>query len=127
MNLTDLLESVEINSIRRNKLTKKLDKIDIKKIAYHSKEVDTDTLFVCIKGHQTDGHNYARHAESQGAAVIIVERYIEDMDVIQLKVSDSREALAIVSSNFFGQPSKSMSLFGVTATNGKTTITYMTE
>ncbi|WP_245592938.1 Mur ligase family protein [Carnobacterium funditum] len=127
MNLTDLLKSVEIDSIRYNQLKTALDKIDIKKIAYHSKEVNSDTLFVCIKGHQTDGHNYAKHAASQGATVIIVEQFIEDMDVIQLKVSDSREALAVLSSNFFDHPSKSMSIFGVTATNGKTTITYMTE
>ncbi len=127
MNLTDLLKSVEIDSIRHNQRQLELDEIDIKKIAYHSKEVGTDTLFVCIKGYQTDGHNYAKHAASQGATVIIVEQFIESIDVLQLKVSDSREALAILSSNFFDHPSKSMSIFGVTATNGKTTITYMTE
>ncbi len=127
MNLNDLLKSVEIDSRRDNQLEIELDKIDIKKIAYHSKEVDTDTLFVCIKGHETDGHNYAQHAASKGATVIIVEQFIEDIDVLQLKVSDSREALAVLSSNFFGNPSKSMSIFGVTATNGKTTITYMVE
>lgn len=127
MNLTDVLKSVEVDSSRHNQLKIELDKIDIKKISYHSKEVDTDTLFICIKGHQTDGHNYAKHAVSQGATVIIVEQFIENVDVLQLKVSDSREALAIVSSNFFDHPSKSMSVFGVTATNGKTTITYMTE
>ncbi|MGY0402342.1 Mur ligase family protein [Carnobacterium jeotgali] len=127
MNLTDLLKSVEIDSIRPNQIETELNEIDINKITYHSKEVETDTLFVCIKGHQTDGHNYAKHAVSQGATVIIVEQFIEDLDVLQLKVSNSREVLAILSSNFFDQPSKSMSLFGVTATNGKTTITYMTE
>ncbi|MER2174796.1 MAG: Mur ligase family protein [Carnobacterium sp.] len=127
MNLTDLLKSVKIDSSCHNQFKTELDKIDIKKIAYHSKEVDADTLFVCIKGYQTDGHNYARHAASQGATVIIVEQFIEGLDVLQLKVSDSREALAVLSSNFFDHPSKSMSIFGVTATNGKTTITYMTE
>ncbi len=127
MNLTDLLKSVKIDSSCHNQLKTELDKIDIKKIAYHSKEVDTDTLFVCIKGHQTDGHHYAKHAASQGATVIVVEDFIEDIEVLQLKVSDSREALAILSSNFFDHPSKAMSIFGVTATNGKTTITYMTE
>ena len=127
MNLTDLLKSVEVDSSRPNQLKTELDKINIKKIAYHSKDVGADTLFVCIKGYQTDGHNYAKHAASQGATVIIVEHFIEDLDVLQLKVSDSREALAVLSSTFFDHPSKSMSLFGVTATNGKTTITYMTE
>lgn len=127
MNLIDLLKSVEIDSIRPNQLETELNEIIIKKITYHSKKVEADTLFVCIKGHQTDGHNYAKHAVSQGATVIIVEQFIEDLDVIQIKVPNSREALAVLSCNFFDHPSKSMSLFGVTATNGKTTITYMTE
>lgn len=127
MNLTDLLKSVKMTTSRPVELATELDKIDIKKIAYHSKEVEADTLFVCIKGYETDGHNYAKHAASQGATVIIVERFIEDIDVLQLKVQDSREALAVVSSNFFSHPSHSMSLFGVTATNGKTTIIAITE
>ncbi|MBM6614562.1 UDP-N-acetylmuramyl-tripeptide synthetase [Desemzia sp. RIT804] len=127
MKLTDLLKSVKIDSSCPKQLKTELNEIDIKKIAYHTKEVDADTLFVCIKGYQTDGHNYAKHAVSQGATVIIVEQFVEDLDVLQIKVSDSREALAILSSNFFDHPSKSMSLFGVTATNGKTTIAYMTE
>ena len=127
MNLTDLLKSVEIDSSLHNQLEMELDTIDIKKVTYHSKEVEADTLFVCIKGHQTDGHKYAKHAVNQGATVIIVQEFIEDVDILQLKVADSREALAVLSSNFFHHPSKSMSVFGVTATNGKTTITYMTE
>ena len=127
MNLTDLLKSIDIDSSRHNQLETELDKIEIKKVAYHSKEVDADTLFVCVKGHETDGHNYAKHAASKGATVIIVEQFIEDIDVLQLKVSDSREALAVLSSNYFEHPSKSMSIFGITATNGKTTITYMTD
>lgn len=127
MNLTDLLKWVEIDSIHPKQLETTLDKTTIKKITYHSKEVEADTLFVCIKGHQTDGHNYAKHAVSQGATVIIVEQFIEDLDVLQIKVPNSREALAVLSCNFFDHPSKSMSLFGVTATNGKTTITYMVE
>lgn len=127
MKLTDLLKSIEIVSSSHNQLKTELGNIDIKKIAYHTKEVEADTLFVCINGHETNGHNYAKQAVSQGATVIIAEQFIEDLDVLQLKVSDSREALAILSSNFFDHPSKSLSLFGVTATNGKTTITYMTE
>ncbi|WP_414839271.1 Mur ligase family protein [Carnobacterium sp. TMP28] len=127
MNLTDLLKSIEIDSSSHNGRISELNKIEIKKIAYHSKEVETDTLFVCIKGYETDGHNYAKHAVSQGATVIIVEQFIEDIAILQLKVSDSREALAVLSSNFFGNPSRSMSLFGVTATNGKTTIIGIVE
>lgn len=127
MKLTDLLKAVKIDSSWPNQLKTKINETDIKKVAYHSKAVEADTLFVCINGHKTDGHIYAKQAVSQGATVIVVEQIIEDIDVLQLKVPDSREALAILASNFFGHPSQQMSLFGVTATNGKTTITYMTE
>lgn len=127
MNLTDLLTSVEIDSSRPAQLETEKNDIHIEKIAYHSKEVKPQTLFVCIKGHQADGHQYARDAVKKGAEVVIVEQFLEDLDVLQIKVKDSREALAIISSNFFGNPSKSLSIFGITATNGKTTITYMTE
>lgn len=127
MKLKDLLKSVKIDSSCPEQLKAKLNEIDIKKIAYHTKEVGADTLFVCINGHKTDGHKYANQAVINGASVIVVEKFIEGIDILQLKVSDSREALAQLSSNFFGHPSQSMSLFGVTATNGKTTITYMTE
>ncbi|WP_225744541.1 Mur ligase family protein [Marinilactibacillus sp. Marseille-P9653] len=127
MNLTDLLTSVEIDSSRPAQLKTEKKETHIEKIAYHSKEVEPQTLFVCIKGHQADGHQYAKDAVKKGATVVVVEHFLEELDVLQLKVNDSREALAIISSNFFGNPSKSLSIFGVTATNGKTTITYMTE
>lgn len=127
MKLRDLLKSVKIDSSCLKQLKTELDEIDIKKIAYHTKEVELDTAFVCINGHKTDGHNYAKQAVNNGATVLVVEKFIEGLDVLQLKVENSREALAIMSSNFFDHPSKSMSVFGVTATNGKTTIAYMTE
>ncbi|API87854.1 UDP-N-acetylmuramoylalanyl-D-glutamate--2,6-diaminopimelate ligase [Marinilactibacillus sp. 15R] len=127
MKLTELLKLVEIDSKRLAKEKTNTEKLNIKNVAYHSKEVSQDTLFVCIKGHLADGHQYAEKAVAKGAVVIVVERFIKDLDVLQVKVKDSREALATISSNFFKQPSKSMRIFGITATNGKTTITYMTD
>ncbi|WP_208559932.1 Mur ligase family protein [Marinilactibacillus kalidii] len=127
MKLKDLLKSAEIDDSRLDKQEETVDQIMINNIAYHSKKVEPGTLFVCIKGQQTDGHQYAKHATQKGASAIIVEHFIEEIDIPQFKVSDSREALAILSSTFFGEPSKAMSIFGITATNGKTTITYMTE
>ncbi|GEQ35840.1 Mur ligase family protein [Marinilactibacillus psychrotolerans] len=127
MELTELLKSVEIDSKRLAKEKTNTEKLNIKNVAYHSKEVSQDTIFVCIKGHLADGHQYAEKAVAKGAVVIVVERFIKDLDVLQVKVKDSREALATISSNYFKQPSKSMHIFGITATNGKTTITYMTD
>lgn len=127
MNLTKILESVEVDSIHYAQQELDMDNIDIKKVAYHSKEVNPDTLFVCVKGHQADGHQFADKAVAQGATAIVVEHFLDEIDILQIKVKDSREALAIIGSNFFNHPSKSMRIFGTTATNGKTTITYMTD
>lgn len=127
MNVLEVLSAVEIISKDSSKLKNELMNIDIEKIAYHSMEVTTGTLFVCIRGYQTDGHNYAKSAVEEGANAIIVEEFIEGIDVPQIKVANSRIALAVIASNFYDQPSKDLRLFGVTGTNGKTTITYMVD
>lgn len=127
MNLLHLINSLEIESIRYPEQKVDMNELNIEKIAYHSKEVIPETLFVCIKGQQADGHQFAKKAVEQGAVAVIVEEYVELLDVLQIRVNNTREALASVSSHFFGQPSKDMRIFGVTATNGKTTITYMTD
>lgn len=122
MNLSDLLRSIE--TIPNNH---KNDTITIKKIAYHSNSVESDTLFVCIRGYQTDGHKYAEIAVKRGAAAIIVEQFLPELSIPQFLVRDSRKALAVLSDHFLDHPSHSMRLFGVTGTNGKTSITYMTD
>lgn len=104
-----------------------LDDLVVSNIAYHSKEVDSGTLFVCIKGYQTDGHNYAEDAVAKGAVALVVEELIAGLNVPQILVPDSRKALAQLSAAFYSHPSKGMRLFGITGTNGKTSITYMAD
>ena len=94
------------------------DNLDIEKIAYHSERVDKQTLFVCIRGYQTDGHEFARKAVNAGAIALIVEQLIPDIEVPQYVVEDSRKALSHLSDRFLDHPSKSMRVFGVTGTNG---------
>lgn len=125
MLLSNLLTSVKIISSSNNYVNEK--SIPIHKVAYHSSKVDKGTLFVCITGYRTDGHKFAEAAVSKGASALIVERFLPELDVPQYIVENSRKALAKVSAAFFEQPSKKMSVFGVTGTNGKTTITYMTD
>ncbi|WP_423188612.1 Mur ligase family protein [Alkalibacterium sp. f15] len=127
MKLGTALKSVEIISIDYPSLERDLNTIEIQKIAYHSNEVAPGTLFVCIRGYHMDGHAYAKTAVEQGASALIVERYLTELEIPQIKVTDSRNALAVVADNFYDQPSKELRLFGVTGTNGKTTITYMTD
>ncbi|GJM81346.1 hypothetical protein HMSSN139_38420 [Paenibacillus sp. HMSSN-139] len=74
-----------------------------------------------------DGHDYARQAEEQGAAALVVERWLDGVALPQLKVKDSRLAMAVLGGVFFGSPSARLKVIGVTGTNGKTTTTYLIE
>src|SRR5699024_9494033 len=81
-------------------------------------------LFVAIRGYVTDGHKYIQAAMNNGAVMAVVEEFV-DVDIPQIKVQNSRKALSIISSVFYNNPSYDMKTIGVTATNGKTTTTFM--
>ncbi len=101
---------------------------EIKGIAYDSRLIKDGFLFVAIKGLRTDGHLYIKDAILRGAtAVVVSETPYEEDDTTIVEVDCSREALAILSSNFYGAPCRSLSLIGITGTNGKTTTSYITK
>ena len=92
-------------------------------ITCDSRKVKDGYAFVCINGFKFDGHNYATVAEQAGAAVIISEKPTgAEHEVI---VDDTHAAYAVMSANYFGNPSESFKLIGITGTNGKTSTTYM--
>ena len=105
--------------------------IDIKGIEKNSKQIKEGYLFIAIKGFSVDGHNYIEDAINQGASAIMIEegcnlksiKIPNEITVIMAK--NTREALAITSSNFYGNPSNKFKLIGVTGTKGKTTTTFM--
>jgi UDP-N-acetylmuramoyl-L-alanyl-D-glutamate--2,6-diaminopimelate ligase len=88
--------------------------------------VRSGDAFFCISGFAHDGHSFARDAVERGASVLVVERPLE-IEAPQCIVEDSREALALASARFFGDPSASMDVIGITGTNGKTTTTYIVD
>ena len=101
---------------------------EIKGISYDSRKTQPGDLFVCVKGFSTDGHKYAAKAEAAGAAAILAADRLEGISIPVIYVddgNDGRKALSAVSAAFFGRPSDSMTVFGVTGTNGKTTISYL--
>lgn len=104
--------------------TDEIKGIDITSIAYDSRKVKDGSVFVCIKGFETDGHKYAKTAAENGAAVIVAEDKI-DVDVPVVYVENSRRMMAELSCTFYDNPSSKFSLIGITGTNGKTTITYL--
>ncbi|MBJ6363153.1 UDP-N-acetylmuramoyl-L-alanyl-D-glutamate--2,6-diaminopimelate ligase [Paenibacillus sp. GCM10012307] len=91
-----------------------------------SRKAGPGNLFICLPGHTVDGHDYAGDAIAKGAAALVVERLLP-LEVPQLLVKDSRQAMAVLSNAFFGTPSRRLKLIGVTGTNGKTTTTYLIE
>lgn len=115
-----------ISSIKYQENTVQND-FSVSGIAYDSREVKPGFVFVAIKGFETDGHNFIREATEKGAAAIVVEssRGLEGMPYII--VENSRIALAELSAAFYGMPSSKLNLIGVTATNGKTSTTYMID
>ncbi len=100
--------------------------IEITGLAFDSSRVKDGDLFFCLVGRENDGHTFAADAISRGAAAIVVERRLA-LDCIQIEVADSRHALALAASAFYGNPSKRLKLIGITGTNGKTTTTYIVK
>lgn len=121
MQLSELLEAINVSEAKNEK------NVEIKTIAYHSNEAKEDSLFVCIRGYQTDGHQYAQSAVDNGAAALVVEKFLPEIDVPQYRVEDSRKALAALGDKYYDHPSKDMTLVGITATNGKTSTSFMTN
>lgn len=99
-------------------------------LAYDSRLVEPQGAFFCIRGLVTDGHLYADDAVRNGAAVLFIEKELEQEvgpEVVIVEVPDTRRAMALCSTRFFGDPSSELKLVGVTGTNGKTTTTYLVE
>lgn len=118
MLLKNLLRNIDFESNRD------ILNVNVKKICINTKNVTNNSLYVCLKGTQVDGHSFANQANNLGANVLVVERFL-DVDCVQIKVKDSRQSLALIASNFYGNPVKNLKLIGITGTNGKTTSTYI--
>jgi UDP-N-acetylmuramoyl-L-alanyl-D-glutamate--2,6-diaminopimelate ligase len=101
--------------------------LDITGLSYHSERVAPGDLFVCIKGYKTDGHRYLKQAAAKGAVAAVVEEVRPAVPIAQYRVANSRQALAALADLFYNHPSQKVKVIGVTATNGKTTTTFMTD
>jgi len=102
---------------------------EILSIASNSEKVKHGTLFIAVKGFIADGHDYIKNAFAKGAIAVVAEYKPENLknsDCIFL-VENSRLAMASVADRFYGNPSKDMTLVGITGTNGKTTTTWILE
>lgn len=97
---------------------------EIPEICYDSRKVTKGSIFICISGTGSDGHDFVEMAREKGAAFILSERKdISGEDVFYS--SNTRLALSQMADNFYGNPSKKLQMIGITGTNGKTTVTYL--
>ena len=97
--------------------------IDVKNITFDSRKAAPGFVFVAVTGTLSDGHNFISKAVESGVSAVVCERLPESIDdkVTYVTVRSSAQALGIMASNFYGNPSGQLKLVGVTGTNGKTT------
>lgn len=136
MKLSQLLEGIPVTKMFQTMFGRMVvtHEVEVRRIQYDSRKVERGDCFVAIRGVGTDGHAFAQEAFQKGASVVVLERDDAVPDalcmhagVVKIVVSDSRKALARLSSNFYGNPSKKMRVVGVTGTNGKTTSTHLIQ
>jgi UDP-N-acetylmuramoyl-L-alanyl-D-glutamate--2,6-diaminopimelate ligase len=103
---------------------------DVSGIYFDARQVRSSSVFVAVKGINTDGHQYISQAIDNGVVALVVEKIEHVPEVFQglvYQVNNSREALDILACEYYDDPSSRLFIFGVTGTNGKTSITYILE
>jgi len=119
MKLKELLAGLEILSASADLET------EITGVSYDSRQVKPGDLFTALCGYTADGHRFIPQAMAAGAAAVLCQNVPGDGETPYVQVADSRRALAVAGTNFFGHPAEAMTMVGVTGTNGKTTTTYL--
>ena len=99
----------------------------VESIAYDSRRVQRNGLFVALRGEKADGHNFIEQAIERGASVIVAEREQKFPRATCVVVQNTRAALADLSAAFYRFPARKLKLVGVTGTNGKTTTTFLIQ
>lgn len=100
--------------------------ISVSKVCFDSREVEHGDLFVAVKGTQADGHQFIGSAIEKGAAAIVCEDdIVPNAKATIVRTENSARALGIIASNYYGNPSATLKLVGITGTNGKTTIVFL--
>lgn len=121
MKLSEILDGVSVQGTFN-------PETEISDIVYNSAKAKDGVMFVCLCGFSVDGHDFAVDAYKKGCRVFLCQKQISlptDADVILC--SDTRQALAFCSCNFFRHPSKEIAVIGITGTKGKTTTAHIVK
>ena len=119
--IREILYKVEINSVIGN------TSFSVNKVEFDSRLVSDSDMYVAIAGVNVDGHDFISQAIKNGAKCIVCEKIPTQFvdEIVYVNVKSSRKALAIISSNYYDNPSSKLNLIGITGTNGKTTISTL--
>ena len=122
MKLEKLLEHVSYRLLQGSMDT------EVTTVVNDSRKAEEGSLFFCIKGAVSDGHQYAADVVQKGAKVLVVQDEVNvPSDVTVIRVEDTRYAMALISAAYFRYPANEMKIIGITGTKGKTTTTYMVK
>ena len=136
MKLSQLLEGVTVSKLFQTMYGQMVvtHEVEISNVQYDSRNIQRGDCFVAIKGTTIDGHSFIQSAINQGAKVVVLQddKVLPDAlcmhaGVIKVVVPDSRRALAVISANYFDNPSKKLKFVGITGTNGKTTTSHLVK
>lgn len=120
MKLETLIENLQYEELIN------FEDVEITGISYNSKTTKSGDIFACLVGEHSDGHDYFKNAVESGARAFFVEKKL-DTHLPQVVVKSTRRQIADIADKFYGSPSKSLNLIGVTGTNGKTTVTHLMQ
>ena len=98
--------------------------LEISGLAYSSQSVTPGTLFFCVPGFRSDGHDFAPDAVERGAAALVCQRSLH-LGVPEIVVEDVRAAMGPAAARFYGDPTAELDVVGITGTNGKTTTAFL--
>ena len=118
MKLEKLLEAVPVLELHAD------PEMEISGLCCDSRKAEQGSLFVAVSGFASDGNRFIPAARARGAAAVVTAKRPEE-EIPYILVESDRLALALISGNYFGQPSRKMTMIGITGTNGKTSSTLL--
>ena len=120
MKLADLVKKIDFSLVQGNL------EVEISDIFYDSRKCIDNSVFVCLKGYEADGHKFINSALDKGAVAVVVSDEVQvKQGVTVIRVENTREALAFMSAEFFGNPALQIKTVAITGTKGKTTVSCM--